>query len=209
MADRQTGETESAKQSANEIEIGEITRFLREWSAGNKDSLQIMFEKTFKKLRSAAHEQYARTRGHGADQATELVGFVWERLNRMKKVPDFGDSKRFYAYCGRIMRNLLIDRIRQEKDLVPIDIIVDSSVLRDKGSMSPEDQILVIELISRMEQEMPKLYEVYNRKKELEWQDVQTADALGISIATVQSRFALAKTWLKQQMENPIPGKIE
>lgn len=190
----------------DDAEIGEITKFLREWAAGNKKTLDVMFDRTYKQLQKAAHEQYRRTSSRGADRPTELVGLVWERLGRINNVPAFPDSKRFYAYCAQIMRNLLIDRIRQDKnDVVSIEGIIDASVLPDVTSMSPEYKVMALEFVERMEKEMPKLYEVYNLKKELGFKDLEISEALGISIATIQSRFALAKAWLNQQRNNPTP----
>ncbi|HEX7333054.1 MAG TPA: ECF-type sigma factor [Pyrinomonadaceae bacterium] len=206
MTNKQIGTSQLSGQKTDDGEIGEITKFLREWAAGNKSTLDVMFDRAYKQLQKAAHEQYRRTSSRGADRPTELVGLVWERLGRINTVPEFVDSRRFYAYCAQIMRNLLIDRIRQDnKDVVSIEGIIDESVLPDLTSMSPESKVIALEFVERMEKEMPKLYEVYNLKKELGFKDLEISEALGIAISTIQSRFALAKAWLKQQQTNPTP----
>jgi RNA polymerase sigma factor (TIGR02999 family) len=203
MTDKQIRESQLSGQNTD-AEIGEITKFLHEWAAGNKKALDVMFDRTYKHLQNAARDQYRRASRRGADRPTELVGLVWERLGRIKNVPEFVDSRRFYAYCAQIMRNLMIDRIRQDHDnVVSIEGIIDSSVLPAATSMSPEDKVIALEFVQRMEKEMPKLYEVYNLKKELGFKDLEISEALGISIATIQTRFALAKAWLNQQTKNP------
>lgn len=191
-------------QKVNDAEIGEVTRFLHEWAAGDKTALSVMMEKTINKLKDTARREYARTRGQGADRPTELVSYVWERLHHLDQVPEFTDSKRFYAYCARIIRNLLIDRIRgSHPDLVSLDGIVDLSFLRDDGKISAEDRVIALELLERLEKEEPEQYAVLFHKKILGFKDLETSDILDISVATVQSRYAVAKAWLYRESNNP------
>jgi RNA polymerase sigma factor (TIGR02999 family) len=199
MDEHQPG-TEPGRQNTSEQEIGEITRFLREWAAGNKESLNVMMPKAFKKLQETARYQYGRTRGQGADRPTELVSHVWERLAKMEKVPDIPDSKRFYAYCARIIRNLLLDHMGPGQNVESLDALVDLSFLRDRGKVSPEERVIALELLDRLEHEVPKIYEVFECKIILGFRDLETADILGISVATVQSRYVQAKAWLHQEI---------
>jgi RNA polymerase sigma factor (TIGR02999 family) len=193
----------SDEQNSAAAEIGEVTRFLHEWAAGNKTALAEMMEKTINKLKSTARQEYARTRGQGADRPTELVGYVWERLSRLERVPEFSDSKRFYAYCARIIRNLLIDRIRATRAVVvSLDEFVDLSFLRD-GGVSAEEFVSALDLLDRLEKELPAQYEVFYYKKILGFKDLETADILDISVATVQSRCAMANAWLYQEANKP------
>lgn len=194
----------SDKQSGDAAEIGEVTRFLHEWAAGDKTALAAMMEKTINKLKSTARQEYARTRGQGADRPTELVSYVWERLNRLEHVPEFSDSRRFYAYCARIIRHLLIDRIRESHaELVSLEDFVDLSFLRDGGAVSAEEIVSALDLLERLEKELPAQYEVFYHKKILGFKDLETADILNISVATVQSRCAMANAWLYQKANKP------
>lgn len=138
----------------DETNIGEITRFLRDWAAGNNEALNEMMPKVVDELRKTARQQYARVMGRGIDRPTELVGYVWERLSKLEKMPSLENSKSFYAYCAQIIRNLLLDRIRSEQahkreaSLSSLDDIVELSFLKDNGNVSPEDRITALELLS-------------------------------------------------------------
>jgi RNA polymerase sigma factor (TIGR02999 family) len=206
MPEKETTDSELSSRKSEEAEVGEVTRFLRAWAAGDKGALQAMIEKTINKLKATARQQYASTKGKGADRPTELVSFLWERLNRMDNAPNLVDSKHFYAYCARVIKHLLIDRIRQPHlDIVSLDEMVDLSFLRDNGNVSAEDRVIALELLDRMEKELPRPYEVFYNKKLLGFKDLETAEILGISVATIQSRYALAKAWLYQELNSPKP----
>lgn len=209
MKRKEPTQPENSSPSNGEAEIGEITRFLQEWKKGDKGALAEIIPKVVEDFRKIAHKQFRQTQRQGADRPTELIGMVWEKLNHLDSVPNFENSKQFYAYCARIIKNLLRDGIRyyeadkRDGQLIHLDEFVDLPILRDTHSVSPEDQAIVFELLDRLEQEMKDPYDVFMHKKILGFKDQETAKILGIAISTVQMRYSLARAWLYKELNMP------
>ena len=200
----------SPEEAALQREAGEITRLLRAWAAGDKEALGDLMGQAIHKLRATARAEYARRNGQGADCPTELVSYVWERLQRLPNPPSLENSRAFYAYCGKIIRHLLIDGLRQQakKGLqLGLDDVLELSFLVDARQLTPEDQALVLELLERLAAKMPEHYQAFINKIVLGFTDRENADILGCSVATLHNRLAVVKTWLRHELAASPPTR--
>jgi RNA polymerase sigma factor (sigma-70 family) len=208
---------EDSSEPSAEREIGEITRFLQEWKKqGNQaeqdenNPLARIIPRVVEDLRKIAHHQYRLTAASGADRPTELIGKVWEKLSQLENIPSFENSKQFYAYCATVIKHLLLDGIRRQNahmrkgNVIPLDDLLDISILRDDNSVSQEDQVLILELLGKMEREMKEPYEVFLHKKILGFKDQETAKILDIGVSTVQLRYSLAMAWLYKELNTTL-----
>jgi RNA polymerase sigma factor (TIGR02999 family) len=90
---------------------GDITRILKNWSAGDAAAAARLMPLVYEELRSLARNYLAQERGDHTLQATALVHEAYLRL-----IDDTGlswkDRAHFYGVAARLMRQILVDHAR-------------------------------------------------------------------------------------------------
>lgn len=102
-------------------------------TAGDVGARDVVFERSFGRLRRIAASLLSRERGSITLQATVLVNEAFvNRLHNLSLAPE--SSEHFFSLCARAMRQVLIDRGRLRRAIknTPID---DAEIGRD--SMRP------------------------------------------------------------------------
>jgi len=185
----------------------EITRLLRLWQAGDRDAEAELFEMLLPQLRRLAKRQFYGERAGHTLQPTALVNEAFLRLARSKHI-DWQDRSHFFAIAGRVMRRYLIDHARRRPhvDLVPMDSIPEGLL----PGRSRSDLILQLDaLLSKLESENPQWCKVIELKFFLGLTDEEAAQALQMSLHTLQRQWYRARHWLYDQLETkpPKPNK--
>ena len=142
-------------------------------------------------------------------QATALVHEAFVRLSAERGQP-WQNRTHFLAIAALSMRQILVQRARarqaEKRGADPERIELDDALIADRGG----DRIDIIELDSALERlaafdaQQAKIVELrYFGGLTVE----ETADALGISPATVKRHWTLARAWLQRGLEPPHPGR--
>jgi RNA polymerase sigma factor (TIGR02999 family) len=142
-------------------------------------------------------------------QATALVHEAFVRLSAERGQP-WQNRTHFLAIAALSMRQILVQRARarqaEKRGADPERIELDDALIADRGG----DRIDIIELDSALERlaafdaQQAKIVELrYFGGLTVE----ETADALGISPATVKRHWTLARAWLQRELEPPHPGR--
>jgi len=119
---------------------------------------------------------------------------------------DWQNRGHFFALAARAMRRLLIDhaRGRPRAQMVPIAGLEER--LRATGARL--DQAIAIDrLLDEIEPQHPDWCSIVDLKFFMGLTDEETADALGISVRTVQRKFGDARRWLFEKLESPDAGR--
>src|SRR5262245_24478715 len=93
---------------------GELTRILREVSAGSQQGLDTLFDACYRELRLRARTYLAREASNRTIQTTDLVHEVYLRLVDSAHL-EWRDRAHFMALAARAMRHLLVDRARRRR----------------------------------------------------------------------------------------------
>jgi RNA polymerase sigma factor (TIGR02999 family) len=189
----------------------EITALLHRWTDGDAEALNQLTERVYPELRRIA-VGYLRREDHGhVLQPTALVNEVYLRLASLCGV-DFNDRKHFLSLVARMMRQILIDHARNVHAArrgggalqVSLD---DNHSAASYGSVEQRGVDFIL-----LDDALTALGEFDSRKArllELRYfggMSVQeTADALGISPATVSRDQRVAEAWLSQRMSEGNP----
>ena len=88
----------------------QVTKLLREWSAGNKEALDQLMPLVYDQLRKLASHSLANERPGHTLRATALVNEAYLRLVRSDQ--NFQDRVHFYAVAARVLRHILVDHAR-------------------------------------------------------------------------------------------------
>ncbi len=183
----------------SEPDGAEITRLLREWQNGNREAFDRLVPLVYEELRSLASRQLAREWRHDRPQTTTVVNEAYLRLFGQHE-GNWQNRGHFFAIAAKMMRRILVDHARHQRRAkrgagsIPL-------ALNDEmpASDQPVDAVDALDL-DRALQQLEQLDPNQGRIVELRFfaglTVEETADALGVSPATVKREWVLAKSWL-------------
>lgn len=179
----------------------EITDLLQAWSNGDSQALAKLIPLVDHELRKIAHAYMSRERAGHTLQTTALVDEALIRLMEGGKISWQG-RMHFYSLVARRMRQILIEHARQQLTAKRgnrsehIDI-ADAVFLSYEAS---QDLIILDEVLmklAKLDDRKAKIVEYrYFGGFTLE----EVAEILGVSSATVEREWRLARTWLKREI---------
>ena len=135
-------------------------------------------------------------------QGTALVHEAYLKLLRSK--PVWTDERHFVGIMANAMKQILIERARARgaaKRWAGVNRVTLSETLIGAAQ---EDAMLpaLDEALSRLESLDPEQARIVEFRYFVGLSNEETADALGLSVATVKRRWALARAWLYRELKN-------
>jgi RNA polymerase sigma factor (TIGR02999 family) len=139
-------------------------------------------------------------------QATALVNEAFVRLFQGQAggpERDFNDRAHFFRAAARAMRNILIDRARSARVGRRTDAAVESIVIApDTATMTGDEDLLALDgALASLERRDSRQHDVVMLRYFAGLTIDQTAEALGVSPATVKNEWTYARAWLLREME--------
>ncbi|MDQ2664901.1 MAG: ECF-type sigma factor [Gemmatimonadota bacterium] len=185
-----------------------ITRLLFELGAGDRKAFDRLVPLVYEELRLVARRQRRRWQGDDTLGTTAIIHEAYMRL-AAQSAPGWASRSHFLAVAARAMRQVLLDyaKGRQaakrggEQRRVPLEEIEETLQARDDfGGEHAEALLAVEEALVRLERDDPPLARLVECRFHGGLTIEDTAEALGISPATVKRRWALAQAWLHRDM---------
>jgi RNA polymerase sigma factor (TIGR02999 family) len=185
----------------------DITQLLQDWQRGDGEALERLMPFVYDELHLIATRHLAHERRERTLQTTALVNEAYMKLVDQRKV-DWQNRAHFFALAARLMRRIIIDdarRRQREKHggdavLIPIDDVEIST------PAVPVDAIDVLEL-DRALTDLGTIDADQSRIVELRFYGgltiEETAEVMGVSMATIKREWALAKSWLYRALTDP------
>jgi RNA polymerase sigma-70 factor (ECF subfamily) len=178
----------------------DITQLLQDWQRGDRAALDRLMPLVYDELHLIATRHLARERRERTLQTTALVNEAYMKLVGQRKV-DWQNRAHFFALAAQLMRRIILDdarRRQREKHggdavLVPIDDveIATPSVAVDAVDVLELDRALTdLEAIDADQSRIVELRFYGGLTIE------ETAEVMGVSIATIKREWAMAKGWL-------------
>ena len=179
-----------------------ITRLLLEWRGGSERALDQLVPLVYDELRRLAAR---RMRGERADHTWSATDLVHEAYARLVDADiQWQDRVHFFAVASRLMRRILVDHARasarQKRGGGALRVTLDDSLQAAAGSGDSE-------ALLALDAALERLAEFDRRKAEavelhyfggLSYEE--TAEALGVSPATVDRELRMAKAWLGREL---------
>ena len=157
----------------------------------------------YDQLKHIAQRARARLGGNNTLQTTALVHEAWLRLIGATNMK-FENRAQFFSAAAEAMRRILIDRARRklaqrhggghaQVDLGAIDL-----------AAPDQDQRLleVHEVLDKLAAEHPIHGKVVMLRYFVGMTNEETADIMGLSVATIKNYWTFARTWLFQEIRN-------
>jgi RNA polymerase sigma factor (sigma-70 family) len=177
---------------------GEITQLLQQWRSGDRQVEDRLFELLTPEMHQIAERCFRRERPGNSLQPTALVNEAFLRLAKSKDL-DWHDRGHFLAISARVMRRYLIDHARARPDILflPMEGLPD----RFLGTRTPSELVIEVdELLDDLGRESPSRRALVELKFFLGLTDQETADALDITLHTMQREWYRARRWLFERL---------
>jgi RNA polymerase sigma factor (TIGR02999 family) len=181
-------------------EQGDISGLLQRLADGDPDVEDQLYRLVLPELKRRAHRLIARERKGHPLQPTDLLITVFRRVAAATRDGDqvWRNRTHFYAFFSKRMRWYLIDYVRRHRKRlnakhVPVegqDNVIGSPV------PSPEQAILVHELLFQMAQVHKDWVSIVEMKFFADFKDHEIAEALGIPLRSMQRKWEEARKWL-------------
>ena len=184
--------------------MSDVTQLLHALDAGDPQAADQLLPLVYEELRKVAAIRMAQEKPGQTLQATALVHEAWLRLVGTEE--QRWDSRRhFFAAAAESMRRILVEkarrrlRVRHGGGLERVDL----DEVEIPGGVREEQLVAVDEALAELEREDPKKAELVKLRYFVGLTNRETAEALGLSEATVERHWAFAKAWLFSQIQTP------
>ncbi len=179
----------------------DVTELLLAWNTGDRTALDRLMPVVYQELRRLArHYMQSEKPGHSL-QATALVNEAYIRLVDQQRV-DWKNRAHFFGAAAQIIRRVLVDHARSRGRLKRGGDDVRVTFDGDIGPRSEVQGDLValddaLNQLAKLDPQQARVVELrYFTGLSIE----ETAEALGISPATVKRDWATARAWLFREM---------
>lgn len=179
-------------------DCGEVTQLLRAWSDGDADAFERVLPIVYEELHRMAARYLVGERSNISLQTTALVNELCVRLLGWDPV-HWQNRGHFFGVSARMMRRVLVDiarRRRAERRGGPNAVRVPLDDIDVPASAPGADLLAVDDALQMLASEDPRKAQVVELRFFGGLSIEETAEALGISVRTVHTDWALARAWL-------------
>lgn len=178
-----------------------LTELLQAHARGDETALDRLFPKVYDELRQMARGRMRHERPDHTLGATELVHEAFFRLVRLDRI-DWRSRAHFLAIASQAMRNVLLDhaehRGAQKRGGGERPVTLERVDVPDDA---PGDDVLALcEALQRLEALEPRQARVVECRFFGGLNLDETAEALGVSAATVSRDWTIARAWLHAEL---------
>jgi RNA polymerase sigma factor (TIGR02999 family) len=181
--------------------MGDATLLMTAVEQGDPNAAGKLLDLVYDELRRLAAGKMAQEAPGQTLQPTALVHEAWLRLVGTKN-PKFENRAHFFSAAAEAMRRILIDRARRKLtqrhggNFERVDLEEQDLVAPD-----PDQQLLAVhEVLDKLAAEHSAQAEVVKLRYFAGMTNEETAEALGVSVATVKNYWTFARAWIFQEI---------
>jgi RNA polymerase sigma factor (TIGR02999 family) len=178
-----------------------ISQLLADWANRDPAAREQLVPIVYEELRRLAHHYMRGERAGHTLQTTALVNEVYLRLVGIDGL-QWRDRAHFFAMAATLMRRVLVDYARQRgRDKRGAGISV---ISLDENAVAIQPAVDIVKLddaLAQLAAADPQQSRVVELRFFAGLSVEETAEALGISTATVKRDWATAKLWLYNELK--------
>jgi RNA polymerase sigma factor (TIGR02999 family) len=167
------------------------------------DSVDALIAETYAELRRLA-DRYVRREQSPSVQATDLVHEAYLRLSHTSH-PAWQNRTHFLAIAAISMRRLLVERARargaDKRGGEQVRVTLDESLLSSAAAGPDLDLVALDRALVRLSAVDPQQARLVELRYFGGLSIPETAEAMGISEATVKRHWTFARAWLLRELE--------
>ncbi|HXI90654.1 MAG TPA: sigma-70 family RNA polymerase sigma factor [Blastocatellia bacterium] len=178
-----------------------LTQLLGKWTEGDKAALDELMPLVYNELRSLAKRYLKSERADHTLQPTALVNEVYLRLVG-QRTASFASRAQFFGLAAKLMRNILVDHARKRRTTKrggePYRISISTA---DRIGRKPDlDLVALDDALTRLAALNPQHSDTIELRFFGGLTIEETAEAMGLSHATVERDWSFARAWLRREM---------
>ena len=183
--------------------MSDVTQILERVEQGDPKAAGELLPLVYEELRKLAAARMAQEKPGQTLQATALVHEAWLRLVGTEEQKSWNSRGHFFGAAAEAMRRILVDRARQKArvrhggGLERVDL--------DHVNLATEDNdatvLAIHEALEKLAHESPQKAEIVKLRYFTGMENQEIADALGISLSSVERSWAYARSWLHREMK--------
>lgn len=180
---------------------GEITALLRAHHEGNDEAFNRLVPLVYNQLKVIARQRIAKGGAPELPGRTTLAHEAYIQLAAERGVP-WQNRAHFFAVCSRVMRRIVVDHARRrgaaKRGAGNPDLTLEPERL---GSGPPTETILAVdEVLDRLAELDSRLVRVVECRFFSGMTEEETAEALEVSVRTVQRSWTRARAWIQKEL---------
>ena len=197
-----------------------VTELLALWRDGSEQAFAQLSALLYEELRQMAQRHLGRERSSHTLQRTALVHEAFVRLVNQRSV-EWQSRGQFFGLASKIMRRILVDHARarlaakrggsadfavsldqwsDQADAADAGVEVTPTALQHLDAHTQEDVSAIDQALSRLEQLDARQAQIVEMRYFGGLSIEHTAEAVGISEATVKREWTLARAWLRREL---------
>jgi RNA polymerase sigma factor (TIGR02999 family) len=181
----------------------DVTALLREWSAGDRKALERLMPLVYGELKKLAASNLKSERGNHTLQPTALVHEAYLRLVGQRSV-SWANRAHFYGIAAQMMRRVLVDHARRRHAAKrrPGTLFVDVALAdAPEGDSDRALELLSLDrALTQLERLDPRQARVVELRFFAGLSVEETAEAAGVSTATVKREWRTARAFLRHEI---------
>jgi RNA polymerase sigma factor (TIGR02999 family) len=184
--------------------MSEVTRILSAIEQGDPHAAAQLLPVVYDELRKLAAQKLAQEKPGQTLQATALVHDAYIRLVDVEKAQHWDSRGHFFAAAAEAMRRILVEQARRKRcirhggDMKRIDLEQACSL-----AQAPSEDLLALdEALTRLGVLNPIRAEVVKLRFFAGLTMPEIAQALSVSLPTVERYWAFARTWLYAELNS-------
>ena len=191
----------------------DVTDLLRAWGAGDAQASEAVAPLVYGELRRQAGLALRREGEGHTLQTTALVHEAWLRLDAQRDM-HWDSRSQFFAVAAQIMRRILVDHARRRHALkrgaAPTQVTLGAVDREDqrnaasgtsRSSLDPVDLLALDDALAHLAALDPNKARLVELRYFAGLSMPEAAEALGISLATAGREWAIARMWLRRELE--------
>jgi len=176
-----------------------VSKLLAQWRAGDDEGLRDALPLVYDELRRIAHHYMRQERPDHTLQSTALVHEAYLRLEKQGAVT-FQNRSHFVAICAQLMRQILVEYARGRgaaKRDGGFKLALDDAIAFQTPSL---DVVALDDALTQLAKLDPQQSQIVELRFFGGLSIEETANALGLSPATVKRHWATARLWLHHEI---------
>lgn len=182
--------------------MSNVTRILSQIESGDAAATEELLPLVYHELRRIAASKLSQEASGKTLQPTALVHEAFVRLVDVENQPKWETRGHFFAAAAEAMRRILVESARRKLRLKHGGDR-EREVLDEHSIAAPAEDERLLELDAALEKfqaSHPRACELVKLRYFAGLTGEQSAQTLGVSVATVERDWTYAKAWLRREM---------
>ena len=188
-------------EKVHQVSPDPLTRWLREWGAGDEKALAKLLPRVYGELHRIAERYLRHERSDHTLQATALIHETFLKLVDQRRI-DWQSRTQFFGVSAQLMRRILVDHARRTGntkrggDLRRVRL----DAAADLGLAGRPDLLALDEALDSLAAKVPELARIVELRFFGGLKSAEIAGMLNVSVPTVTRRWRTARAWLYREL---------